>query len=968
MPKRMLIDSSHPEETRVVVLDSNRVEEFDFEAASKRPLKGNIYLAKVTRVEPSLQAAFVEYGGNRQGFLAFSEIHPDYYQIPVADRLAILQAQTQRMMAEEDFDAVEIATVAAQSTPVMDGDHSDDHAEHHEHDHAHDEAEPHEHEDVFVHEHEPPELAVDEEHEHQSFEQPRSGEQPAEHSLETAVASIAEAVAMEIAGSASSAPLPFAEAEMFAGDGTPAHGAETYAPEQPDSTSPLPHDEGAPHEVSIVQAEATGAPAVYERRGPRQNDRHDRPRPPRRRQYKIQEVIKRRQIMLVQVVKEERGNKGASLTTFLSLAGRYCVLMPNTPRGGGISRKITNAADRKRLKSAAQSLELPEGMGLIIRTAGANRTKLEIKRDYEYLLRLWDTVRELTLKSNAPSLVYEEGSLIKRAIRDLYSKDISEVIVDGDTGYRDAKDFMRMLMPSHAKNVKPYKEALPLFQRFQVEAQLDAIFSPIVNLRSGGYIVINQTEALVSIDVNSGKATREHSIEETAYKTNLEAADEIARQLRLRDLAGLIVIDFIDMEDNKNDRNVEKRLHNAVRGDRARIQIGKISQFGLLEMSRQRLRAGVLAGSTVTCPHCNGQGIIRSTESAALRLLRALDEEGQRQPAANVTVKAPEDVTIYTLNQKRREIFRIEEAYDLAIAFDPQPNMMGGSFEIERTGVRVPTPRPKAVAVSVEAGFQEPEEEAPETDVTIVEAPSEPAVQASAPTPEHAEQANGEGRRGRRRRRRRGGRGRGAPQQQQGAEVEFEPRAGDGEPAPEIAEAAPDALGAEHEGDDDDDEAGAEEEASTARPGENRPMPQPGEGGERKGRRRRRRGRRGRRRDGEFGHPSGEGGPRVSGEAPLAALPAYEAPVPQGEHPAAPNAESSPLWSLSDHSPEALPPAPEPFEAEAPQVEAINPVIESRPAPVNIESLPVAAPEDASSINEAPRESRKGWWQRRFKG
>ena len=497
------------------------------------------------------------------------------------------------------------------------------------------------------------------------------------------------------------------------------------------------HAEGpaATESETVVRAEATGAPQPHRRR-----DQRDRPRPPRRRQYKIQEVIKRRQIMLVQVVKEERGNKGASLTTFLSLAGRYCVLMPNTPRGGGISRKITNAADRKRLKAAAQSLELPEGMGLIIRTAGANRTKLEIKRDYEYLLRLWDTVRELTLKSNAPALVYEEGSLIKRAIRDLYNKDTSDILVDGEAGYRDAKDFMRMLMPSHAKNVKLYKEALPLFQRHQVEAQLDAMFSPLVTLRSGGYIVINQTEALVSIDVNSGKATREHSIEETAYKTNLEASDEIARQLRLRDLAGLVVIDFIDMEDAKNDRNVEKRLHNAVRGDRARIQIGKISQFGLLEMSRQRLRAGVVAGSTVTCPHCNGQGIIRSTESAALRLLRALDEEGQRAPSANLTVKAPQDVTIYTLNQKRREIDRIEDAYNLGITFEPTATMMGGSFEIDRTGVRAPQLRPKTGAISVEAGFQErPEIAEPEVEETEDEetaeaaAPSEAQARPSAP-------------------------------------------------------------------------------------------------------------------------------------------------------------------------------------------------------------------------------------------
>jgi ribonuclease E len=416
--------------------------------------------------------------------------------------------------------------------------------------------------------------------------------------------------------------------------------------------------EPQPREFATVQQEATGAPAPYQRRGPRQSDR---PRPPRRRQYKIQEVIKRRQIMLVQVVKEERGNKGASLTTFLSLAGRYCVLMPNTPRGGGISRKITNAVDRKRLKSAAQSLELPEGMGLIIRTAGANRTKLEIKRDYEYLLRLWDTVRELTLKSNAPALVYEEGSLIKRAIRDLYSKDISEIIVDGEAAYRDAKDFMRMLMPSHAKNVKPYKEALPLFQSFHVEAQLDAMFSPTVNLKSGGYIVINQTEALVSIDVNSGKATREHSIEETATKTNLEAADEVGRQLRLRDLAGLIVIDFIDMQEAKHDSNVEVCTMRCA----AIARIGKISQFGLLEMSANGVRACLPAPRHLPAFAGRASYVRRVRSPSAV----ARSAEGQRQ-AANVTVKAPADVTI-TLDQKRAIAHR-RGAYDLAVSFEPQ--------------------------------------------------------------------------------------------------------------------------------------------------------------------------------------------------------------------------------------------------------------------------------------------------------
>src|SRR6266567_3800639 len=745
MKKRMLIDASHPEETRVVILDGQKVEEFDFEAASKRPLKGNIYLAKVTRVEPSLQAAFVEYGGNRQGFLAFSEIHPDYYQIPVADRMAILEAQTQRMMAEEDFDSVDTAIAPAQD--AMPGAEHDD---------------------------EPTEQGADE----PSEEEPLAHEDTGRASSEAGAPleshrEDSSAFALPAADARSDEDLDesatqeeFAPAELDTGAGD-ALGENIEGIERAEESASFP-SESQSRELATVQAEATGAPSSYQRRGPRQSDR---PRTPRRRQYKIQEVIKRRQIMLVQVVKEERGNKGASLTTFLSLAGRYCVLMPNTPRGGGISRKITNAVDRKRLKSAAQSLELPEGMGLIIRTAGANRTKLEIKRDYEYLLRLWDTVRELTLKSNDPALVYEEGSLIKRAIRDLYSKDISEIIVDGEAGYRDAKDFMRMLMPSHAKNVKPYKEALPLFQSFHVEAQLDAMFSPVVNLKSGGYIVINQTEALVSIDVNSGKATREHSIEETATKTNLEAADEIGRQLRLRDLAGLIVVDFIDMEDAKNDRNVEKRLHNAVRGDRARIQIGKISQFGLLEMSRQRLRAGVVAGSTVTCPHCNGQGIIRSTESAALRLLRALDEEGQRQPAANVTVKAPADVTIYTLNQKRREIARIEEAYDLAISFEPRANMMGGSFELERTGIRIPTPRPKAPAISFEAGYQDAETQELETDVTIVEAPPQTETPPAESSVER-DPSGVDGRGRKRRRRRRGGRGRNGhgPFQEVGAE------------------------------------------------------------------------------------------------------------------------------------------------------------------------------------------------------
>ena len=448
-------------------------------------------------------------------------------------------------------------------------------------------------------------------------------------------------------------------------------------------------------------------------------------RPPqkwvRKKHYKIQEVIKRRQIILVQVVKEERGNKGAALTTYLSLAGRYCVLMPNTPRGGGISRKITDAGDRKRLKSAAQALELPEGMGLIIRTAGENRTKIEIRRDYEYLMRLWDTIREKTLASNAPARVYEEGDLIKRAIRDLYNTNVQDVVVEGDEGYHNAKDFMRMLMPAHARNVHQYKDTVPLFQRMHIESQLDAMFSSTVTLKSGGYLVINQTEALVSIDVNSGRATREHSIEETARKTNLEAASEVARQLRLRDLAGLIVIDFIDMEEGRNDREVEKRLRDAVKNDRARVQIGKISQFGLMEMSRQRLRAGVLAGSTVPCPHCDGQGIVRSVESTALRVLRGLEEEGEKNRAAAVTVRIANDVAIYVLNQKRRELARIEAEHAMEIEFLPVPDMQAGTFEIDRTRTRDPGERPKNHSVSIEAGFVPSDESEPEIEEEIEE-------------------------------------------------------------------------------------------------------------------------------------------------------------------------------------------------------------------------------------------------------
>ncbi|MEJ0043487.1 MAG: ribonuclease E/G [Rhizomicrobium sp.] len=665
-------------------------------------------------------------------------------------------------------------------------------------------------------------------------------------------------------------------------------------------------------------------------------------------------MIKRRQIILVQVVKEERGNKGAALTTYLSLAGRYCVLMPNTPRGGGISRKITNLADRKRLKSAAQALELPEGMGLIIRTAGENRTKVEIRRDYEYLLRMWDTIRETTLNSIAPACVYEEGDIIKRAIRDLYNKDVIEITVEGEAGYRNAKDFMRMLMPTHAKNVKPYAEPVPLFQRYHIEAQLDAMFQPTVTLKSGGYIVINQTEALVSIDVNSGRATREHSIEETARKTNLEAAEEIGRQLRLRDLAGLIVIDFIDMEDGRNDRDVEKRIRDAVKNDRARIQIGKISQFGLLEMSRQRLRAGVIAGSTVPCPHCGGQGIVRSVESTSLRVLRGLEEEAQKQRAEGLTVKVAADVAMYTLNQKRRELSRLESEYSIVINFEPKPELMAGAFEIDRVGHRNPEDfvRPvhaaPAALVEDDEDLDVVEEEELETEdeaIEAVETPAEPEEE-QRPREEREQAENGDGRR---RRRRRGGRnrsGRGRDQRDAGTPRET--------PAPVPQEAvseAPQAGDGEFAAGPEDMAEGGEEFASEHQPQANGAVGQDAEGQRR--RRRRRRGRRGGNR--EHLAPNGERieQPTESNGQPVAPPPAPEIPpvsqtpasfgstrfgepdeidtTPRDDAPrVSPNTASTPSWSLND--------------------------------PAEIDTTPK---DEIPSEPAAP--AKKGWWQRAFK-
>jgi ribonuclease E len=593
MANKMLIDATHPEETRVVVLRGNRVQEFDFESANRKQLRGNIYLAKVTRVEPSLQAAFVDYGGNRHGFLAFSEIHPDYYQIPVADRQALIEAE-RREIAEGDEGHGDTDAAAG---AAADADGAG----------------------------EPAAIAADAAA-GASVSEPADGEAfgaEAPHAFEDAGTDTApESTAVVAASDAGSA-----EAEHGDGDDT--------------------HGDGAVEVVSDDQVESVGAEDALEE-VPERRQRQ------RQRQYKIQEVIKRRQVLLVQVVKEERGNKGAALTTYLSLAGRYSVLMPNTARGGGISRKITSPADRKKMKEVVADLDVPDGMGIILRTAGASRTKAEVKRDFEYLLRLWEDVRELTLRSTAPTLVYEEGSLIKRSIRDLYNKDIDEISVSGEEAFREARDFMRMLMPSHARNVKPYREPQPLFARAGIEAQLDAMFSPQVTLRSGGYLIINQTEALVSIDVNSGRSTREHNIEDTALQTNLEAAEEVARQLRLRDLAGLIVIDFIDMEEKRNNRAVERRMKEALKNDRARIQVGRISHFGLLEMSRQRIRTGVLESTTSICPHCRAPAMSapprrwrsmcsarwRSSSSRA-RPTTSPSTPGPRSPSTSSTRSAP---------------------------------------------------------------------------------------------------------------------------------------------------------------------------------------------------------------------------------------------------------------------------------------------------------------------------------------
>lgn len=871
MTTRMLIDARHREETRVAVVKGNRIEEFDFESAERKQLKGNIYLAKVTRVEPSLQAAFVEYGGNRHGFLAFSEIHPDYYQIPKEDREALLR--------EEAEHAAEEAALRAEA----DGDD----------DHDHDDG------DVEV------------------------LERPADEDEEAA----------EAAGD---------EDEGEGGNG--GRGRRRGR-------------KGSDDQVEALRQRRMNL----------------------RRRYKIQDVIRRRQVLLVQVVKEERGNKGAALTTYLSLAGRYCVLMPNTAHGGGISRKISSATDRKRLKTIMSDMKLPPSMGCIVRTAGLQRTKVEIKRDFDYLARLWDEIREKTLASDAPALVYGDSDLMKRAIRDIYNKDIDEVIVEGDDGYRQAKDFMKLLMPSHAKKVKHYSDAVPLFQRAGVEEQLSAMYHPVVQLKSGGYLVINPTEALVSIDINSGRSTREHSIEQTATATNLEAAQEIARQLRLRDMAGLVVIDFIDMDHGSNVRKVEKAMKEALKNDRARIQVGRISAFGLMEMSRQRLRTGVLEASTRQCPHCEGTGLVRTASSAGLSALRLIEDEAARGRGSLLTLRCSQEAAFYVLNRKRADIAEIEDRYGVTVEVLSDGELEGARMSVEASGPP-PAYAPKFTPVIEELEedvVEEIDEEEDEEDEVEAREPRERR--------ERSDRGEGEGEAGRKRRRRRRGR-RGRRDEEGGEQRETGDDTGEGE------------------GEDEPAEVEAEGEAVAASATDD-------EGGDRK---RRRRGRRGGRRGGAEDGASEAAGTspaeieEATVEAGIAAEPqpiAEEAPKPKrrGRKKAEPAEAVEAVVEAApepEHEPEAAEVPAKPkrsrgkkaavpeveVQAEAPVPEAApEPAAEEAPKPKRRSRARAAAAEPlAQDLEPAAAEGasapegeddgvegdgsglRRGWWQRTF--
>ncbi|RVK84660.1 Rne/Rng family ribonuclease [Sinorhizobium meliloti] len=922
MAEKMLIDASHSEETRVVVVRGNRIEEFDFESEHKKQIRGNIYLAKVTRVEPSLQAAFVDYGGNRHGFLAFAEIHPDYYQIPLADRQALLKAEAEEARRDDD----EPNDTVAEQKFAPAGD--------------------------------------------------------------TVAEVVAQAEAAEAAGEAAEAaaekPKPKAKAKAKpkrTRRAKPKAGEEAVAPE----SGPSEDGEGDKNEMAAVvdtDSISEDIDARRQRDDDDDDDNHDGEkeiiesvgaedameevadrhiRKPRK-QYRIQEVIKRRQILLVQVAKEERGNKGAALTTYLSLAGRYSVLMPNTARGGGISRKITNLQDRKRLKEIARGLDVPQGMGVILRTAGANRTKVEIKRDFEYLMRLWENVRTLTLNSTAPCLVYEEGSLIKRSIRDLYNKDISEIVVSGEEGYKEAKGFMKMLMPSHAKVVQPYRDVHPIFSRSGIEAQLDRMLQPQVTLKSGGYIIINQTEALVSIDVNSGRSTREHSIEDTALQTNLEAAEEVARQLRLRDLAGLIVIDFIDMEEKRNNRSVEKKLKDCLKNDRARIQVGRISHFGLLEMSRQRIRASVLESTMQTCPHCNGTGHIRSQSSVALHVLRGIEEHLLKNTTHDISVRTTPDIALYLLNQKRSSITDYEQRFGVSIFIEADAHVGAQHFAIDR-GEPVENP------VRIDQILQfEPEPE-DEEEVLIEEESDEEEVEEIAAERQDPKKGQTDEQGGRKRKRRRRRRGKGAGQ---GADEAFA----------DAADAAEDETGDEAAVDDAEDEVDATDALN---------------GDSEQKRKRRRRGKRGGRRsrqdelaeaEGETGMAAdaGEGvvddaeaevAPAEETSPDIAAAAAVEAAAEEPK-PAKPRRSrkkavkaEEPAESVDEVAEKTVEAQPEATEA-APEAveEAVADLEGAKPARANrdlsaIATEPVVTSSKGEGEEEPTKPKKGGWWQRR---
>ncbi|MFZ5743489.1 MAG: Rne/Rng family ribonuclease [Pseudomonadota bacterium] len=889
MTMRMLIDARHQEETRVAVLKGNRIEEFDFESAEHKQIKGNIYLAKVTRVEPSLQAAFVDFGGNRHGFLAFSEIHPDYYQIPKEDREALL--------AEEAAHAEEEAALRA----IAEG------------------------EEDFVGDDE-----------------------------------LGETLADDLAGTTHEA--------YHDDDG---HGLTEVDTAEKDEVATIEDgqiDNAFDHEGEEA-AEAEGGDDRRRGRGRRRQGQGGRgkakeadelraKRMALRRRYKIQDVIQRRQVLLVQVVKEERGNKGAALTTYLSLAGRYCVLMPNSSHGGGISRKISSAADRKRLKSIIAELELPKAMGCIVRTAGLQRTKTEIKRDFDYLARLWDDIRETTLKSTAPALIHSDSDLIKRAIRDIYNREIEDVIVEGEHGYRLARDFMKMLMPSHAKRVKQYADPVPLFQRYGAEDQLTAMYDPVVQLKSGGYIVINPTEALVSIDINSGRSTKEHGIEATALNTNLEAAREIARQLRLRDMAGLVVIDFIDMEYGSNVRKVEKAMKDALKNDRARIQVGRISSFGLMEMSRQRLRTGVLEATTRQCPHCDGTGLVRTASSAGLSALRLIEDEAAKGRGSIISLFASTEAAVYLLNAKRADLAEIEERYGVRVEVLPEGENEGAKMRVTSSGPRPEfVPKFEPIALEDDDDITDIEDEEDED-----EGEEDEGRERGGRRDERRDEGDGRGKR-RRRRRRRGGRDR---EDGEGAE--------NGEAAE--GEEAGDSEGGDRE--EDDREEGPAGETDE----------------QRKRRRRRRRGGRGRNgnREENGEAPASDGGEDAAEAAaePVAveAEVAEEAPAkPKRSRkkaaPAEPEAEpavAAPAEAeVAAEEPAAKPKRTRkkkaeeaPAEAEAPAAEPEAAAEEAPAKPKRTRKKAVASEAESQADDTVSAEAegggtpRRGWWQRTF--